>query len=53
MIAQGERLMITLYAFGKAFGLPDVSPFVTKVETLLKMAGLEYVIDTRGFNKAP
>ena len=45
--------MITLYAFGKAFGLPDVSPFVTKVETLLKMAGLEYVIDTRGFNKAP
>jgi glutathione S-transferase len=45
--------MITLYAFGQAFGLPDVSPFVTKVETLLKMAGLEYAVDTGGFNKAP
>jgi len=45
--------MITLYAFGSAFGLPDVSPFVTKVETLLKMAALEYAVDTKGFNKAP
>ena len=24
--------MITLYNFGPAFGLPDPSPFVTKVE---------------------
>jgi hypothetical protein len=36
-----------LYAFGQAFGLPDVSPFVTKVETLLKMAGLDYTINTK------
>src|SRR5919197_2337340 len=30
--------MITLYNFGPGFGLPDPSPFVTKAETLLKMA---------------
>jgi hypothetical protein len=30
--------MITLYGFGSAYGLPDASPFVTKVEMLLKMA---------------
>lgn len=45
--------MITLYSFAPAFGLPDPSPFVTKVETLLKMANLPYRIDTKGFSKAP
>lgn len=45
--------MITLYTFGRMFGLPDPSPFVTKAEVLLKMAGLEYRCDTGGFNKAP
>jgi hypothetical protein len=45
--------MITLEGFGPAFGLPDPSPFVTKVEMLLKMAGLPYAVDTTGFNKAP
>jgi len=45
--------MITLQGFGPAFGLPDPSPFVTKVEVLLKMAGLPYVVDTGGFSKAP
>ena len=44
---------ITLYTFGPAFGLPDMSPFVTKVEMLLKLAGLEYETDMTGFNKAP
>lgn len=34
--------MITLHGFGPAFGLPDPSPFVTKAEVLLKMAGLPY-----------
>lgn len=34
--------MITLYGFGRAFGLPDPSPFVTKVEVLLILAGLPY-----------
>ena len=45
--------MITLEGFGPAFGLPDPSPFVTKAEMLLKMAGLPYAVDTGGFNKAP
>lgn len=45
--------MITLYSFGPAFGLPDPSPFVTKVEMLLKLAGLPYRTDTGGFRKAP
>jgi glutathione S-transferase len=45
--------MITIYTFGPGFGLPDPSPFVMKVETLLKMAGLPYRVDTKGFSKAP
>jgi glutathione S-transferase len=36
-----------------AFGLPDPSPFVTKAEVLLKMAGLAYRIDNTGFRRAP
>jgi glutathione S-transferase len=35
--------MITLFGFGPAFGLPDPSPFVTKTEVQLQMAGLSYV----------
>jgi glutathione S-transferase len=34
--------MITLYGFGAGFGLPEISPFVTKTEVQLKMAGLVY-----------
>ncbi|MGH6717311.1 MAG: glutathione S-transferase N-terminal domain-containing protein, partial [Bradyrhizobium sp.] len=32
--------MIILYGFGAGFGLPEISPFVTKTEVHLKMAGL-------------
>ena len=34
--------MITLYGFGAGFGLPEISPFVTKTEVQLKMAGIAY-----------
>ncbi len=34
--------MITLYGFGEGFGLPEISPYVTKTEVQLKMAGLAY-----------
>jgi glutathione S-transferase len=34
--------MITLYGFGAGFGLPEISPFVTKTEVQLKMADLAY-----------
>jgi glutathione S-transferase len=34
--------MIILYGFGAGFGLPEISPFVTKTEVQLKMAGIEY-----------
>ena len=34
--------MITLYGFGPGFGLPEISPFVSKTEVQLKMAGLSY-----------
>jgi len=33
--------------------LPDPSPFITKVEVLMKMARLAYRTDTSGFRKAP
>lgn len=45
--------MITLYGFGPAFGLPDPSPFVMKVEVLLRMAGLPHRLDVGGLRKAP
>jgi glutathione S-transferase len=45
--------VITLYNFGAMFGLPDASPFVTKVHMLLKLANLPYETDTKGFNRAP
>lgn len=41
-------MTIILYGFGslEEAGLSDLSPFVTKVEILLKMSGLDYRIDT-------
>lgn len=45
--------MITLYSFGPFFGCPDASPFVMKGEMLLKLAGLPYESNTRGFTRAP
>lgn len=34
---------IALFGGGPAFGLPEVSPYVTKTEVQLKMAGIPYV----------
>lgn len=45
--------MITLHTFGPAFGLPEASPFVTKAEVLLKMAGLPFRTDRTGLKGAP
>jgi len=45
--------MVTLYTFGRAFGLPDPSPYVMKAEILLKMANVKYQVNTKGFRKAP
>lgn len=45
--------MITLYTFGPAFGLPDASPFVTKAEMLLKLAGLPYRTERGSLRHAP
>ncbi|CAN5766331.1 glutathione S-transferase family protein [soil metagenome] len=52
-IIKDDYQMITLYTFGPAFGLSDPSPFVTKAEMLLKLAGLPYRTNAKGFNKAP
>jgi glutathione S-transferase len=48
-----EVPMITLYGFGPAFGLPDPSPFVTKAETLLTMAGVPFRTEPGNLRKAP
>ena len=45
--------MIRLYGFGSASGLPDFSPFVIKTMLLLKLAGLDYVVDRSGLQRAP
>lgn len=45
--------MITLFAFGPYFGLPEASPYVLKTEIQLRMAGLSYSKDLTGFPKAP
>lgn len=45
--------MITLYGSGARFGLPDASPFVSKAEILLKMAGVPYQKAKANFSKAP
>lgn len=45
--------MITLHAFGPAFGLPEPSPYVTKTEVQLRMAGLEYTKVKGDLEKTP
>src|SRR5580692_1652824 len=45
--------MIKLYKFGPAFGLPDGSPFVMKVETYLRLSGQKYETVVADVRKAP
>ena len=46
-------MSITLYKFGPVMGLPDPSPFCFKLETYLRMAGLEYEVAADRKKKAP
>lgn len=45
--------MITLYAFGPNFGVPDPSPFAMKAMILLKMAGQPYTFKFCDPRRAP
>lgn len=45
--------MITVHKFASAWGQPDLSPFVVKLETYLRMAGIEYKGVPGDVRKAP
>jgi glutathione S-transferase len=45
--------MIKVFKFGPAFGLPDASPFVVKVETYLRMTDQKYEVASGDVRKAP
>ncbi|MDI1450854.1 glutathione S-transferase family protein [Polyangium sp. 6x1] len=46
-------MMLTVHKFGPAFGLPDLGPFVVKLETWLRIAGIPYRTAPGDFRKAP
>ena len=45
--------MLTVYKFGPAWGTPDISPFVVKLETYLRLAGIPYDTKPGDPRKAP
>jgi glutathione S-transferase len=45
--------MIALHKFIPAWGLPDISPFCVKVETYLRMTGVEYKAVVSDSRRAP
>lgn len=50
-----DETMITVYGFGQLIGVPDASPFVLKIYTYMKMAGIDYQTKAglHYVNKAP
>ena len=52
-VALGAAPYQVLYTFGPAFGLPDPSPFVTKVDVLLKLSGQPYATKIGDVRAAP
>jgi glutathione S-transferase len=45
--------MITLFGTLSAFGLPEMSPFVSKARILLQMSGVPHTLAKGDFRKAP
>lgn len=45
--------MLTVYKYGPAWGIPDISPFVVKLETYLRLAGIPYEAKLGDPRKAP
>jgi glutathione S-transferase len=45
--------MLLVYKFVPAWNVPDISPFVTKLETYLRMAGIPYETAVGDTRKAP
>lgn len=45
--------MIKLLKFGSHFGMPDMSPFVMKLETYLRLSNVEYEVICGDVRKAP
>ena len=45
--------MITLYGHVPAWGIPDLSPFVTTIDLYLRMTGLPYTLVLGGLGAAP
>ena len=47
--------MITLYAFGPAFGVADPSPFVLKTDAFMRINNIEFnsIASAKNFQKAP
>ena len=47
--------MITLYGFGERLGVPDLSPFVVRIDAYLRMRGIEFERNSglAYFRKAP
>lgn len=46
-------MSITLYTFGSYWDLPDISPFCTKLETYLRLAGISFTKKPGNPQKAP